>query len=116
MVLFLVYVFGEFIQLKQTLGALAELAGLHVNSRSAAECMTPILAPSHHHRDDLDEKPNTPSIVLRNWQPRSPPGLHRSSSFPFPKIRNKGATYEKAYHIFLPACSYDYAHNCGGLR
>ena len=80
MVRFLMYVFGEFKQQKLTLGMLAEIAGFHVNSRSAADCMTPDPVPTPFILEDTDEKPQILSVVNRNRQPRSPPGRHSCSS------------------------------------
>lgn len=83
MVRFLVYVVGEFVQLKQTLCLLVELAGLHINSRSGSECLKPDVSPTHFSLDELDEKPENLSITAHDRQPRSPPGQHSSSSFPY---------------------------------
>ena len=91
MVRFLVYVVGEFVQLKQTLCMLVELAGLHINSRSGLECLKPDPSPSHFSLDESDEKPEILSITAHSWQPRSPPGQHSRSSLPYSFILQQGS-------------------------
>ena len=70
MVRFLMDVFGEFKQQKLTLGMLAEIAGFHVNSRSAADCMTPDPVPTPFTLEDTDEKTANP--LRSKPQPAAP--------------------------------------------
>ena len=101
MVGLMVYGSHSFLQPELPLDLLVEQSGPHLNSLSRSMLLQSDSPATAFHEIFLTDIAPFPSIITRVRLSRSPPGQHRSSSFPIPKPAARELHYVSAYHIFL---------------